>query len=172
MRSYGDGVIRRAESADLERLAVVESAADALFVPLGVTDLPPPPTAHDRAGSWRVLVAGRPPQGFAVLDLLDGAVHLEQLSVDPVHGRQGIGGALLEAVVAEARDHGADRVTLITYADVPWNGPFYARHGFVELPEPTPGLRALRRHEIELGLDRYGRRTAMVRHLRPRAPQP
>ena len=155
--------VRRAEDADLPLLADVERAADQLFVPLGMTDFPPPATPAQRAQAWRVLVEGRPPRGFAVLELVDGAVHLEQLSVDPAHGRQGIGAALLAATVEQAREHGADRVTLCTYVDVPWNGPFYARHGFVEVAEPTPGLALLLAHEVDLGLDRYGRRAAMAR---------
>ncbi|SCX59707.1 Acetyltransferase (GNAT) family protein [Klenkia marina] len=155
--------VRRAEDDDLPLLAAVERAADQLFVPLGMTDFPPPATPQQRAAAWRVLVEGRPPRGFAVLDQVDGAVHVEQLSVDPAHGRQGIGAALLAATVDAAREAGADRVTLCTYADVPWNGPFYARHGFVEVAEPTPGLAALLAHEVELGLDRYGRRAAMAR---------
>ena len=122
-------VVRRADGADLQQLAAVEAAADELFVPLGITDLPAPASAGERARAWRVLVVGRPVRGFAVLELLDGAVHLEQLSVDPAHGRRGLGGALLAATVQAAREHGTDRSTLLTYADVPWNGPFYARQG-------------------------------------------
>ena len=156
--------VRRAGAEDLRRLPAVEAAADELFVPLGITDLPAPATAEERAGSWRVLVVGEPVQGFAVLELLDGAVHLEQLSVHPAHGRQGIGGALLAAGVEAAREHGADRVTLLTYADVPWNAPFYARHGW-QVVEPTPALQALRRREVALGLDRHGARVAMVRRV-------
>jgi len=155
--------IRRADDADLAELPAVEAAADELFVPLGITDLPAPGTPEQWAQAWRVLVAGRPVRGFAVLELVDGAVHLEQLSVHPAHGRQGIGGALLAAAVEQARQHGADRVTLLTYADVTWNAPFYARHGFREAAELTPGLQALRAHERHLGLDRHGRRVAMVR---------
>ncbi|MCZ2814863.1 GNAT family N-acetyltransferase [Modestobacter sp. VKM Ac-2984] len=155
--------VRDADDADLAQLAAVESAADELFAPLGLTDLPPPATAEARARAWRVLVAGRPVAGFAVLELMDGAVHLEQLSVHPAHGRRGIGTALLAATLDTARRHEADRVTLLTYADVPWNAPFYARQGWVVTSELTPGLGALRRREVELGLDRHGPRVAMVR---------
>ncbi|MGY1844041.1 GNAT family N-acetyltransferase [Modestobacter sp. SYSU DS0875] len=161
--STGRHEVRIAEPADLLELPAVESAADELFVPLGVTDLPAPATPAERAAAWRVLVAGRPVVGFAVLERRDGAVHLEQLSVHPAHGRRGIGAALLAATVAAAREHGADRVTLLTYADVGWNAPFYARHGWRRLDELTPGLAALRRREVALGLDRHGPRVAMVR---------
>jgi len=155
--------VRRADEADLQQLAAVEAAADELFVPLGITDLPAPATAEERAAAWRVLVAGRPVQGLAVLELVDGAVHLEQLAVHPAAMRQGIGGALLAAVVEAAREQGADRVTLTTYAEVPWNGPFYARHGWRETDDLTPGLRSLRAREVELGLDRHGVRIVMTR---------
>ena len=129
--------VRRASKSDLRELSAVEAAADELFLDLGVADLPAPATAQERARSWRVLVVGEPVQGFAVLELLDGAVHLEQLSVHPAHSRQGIGGALLAGSVEAAREHGADRVTLLTYADVPWNAPFYARHGRRTPSPPT-----------------------------------
>jgi GNAT superfamily N-acetyltransferase len=161
----GGAAVRVADPRDLAGLAAVEAAADELFVPLGITELPPPPPAAERARAWRVLVAGRPVQGFAVLELLDGGVHLEQLSVHPAAGRRGIGSALLAGAVAAARDAGLDRVSLITYADVPWNAPFYTRRGWREDDHPTPGLRALRAREVELGLDRYGPRVVMTRSL-------
>jgi hypothetical protein len=81
--------VRRADDAELGRLAAVEAAADEIFASLGITDLPTPASAEERARAWRVLVAGRPVQGFAVLELIDGAVHPEQLSVHPAWGRQG-----------------------------------------------------------------------------------
>ncbi|MGY1855994.1 GNAT family N-acetyltransferase [Modestobacter sp. SYSU DS0290] len=163
--STGRHEVRIAEPADLPELPAVEAAADELFVPLGVTGLPAPATPAERAAAWRVLVVGRPVVGFAVLERLDGAVHLEQLSVHPAHGRRGHGSALLAAAVEQARAAGADRVTLLTYADVPWNAPFYARHGWRLLDVLTPGLAGLRRREQQLGLDRHGRRVAMVRLL-------
>ena len=159
--------VRRAETGDLSQLPAVEAAADTLFVPLGIADLPAPGTAADWSHAWQVLVVGRPVIGFAVLELLDGAVHLEQLSVHPAHGRRGHGGALLAAAVDAAREHGADRVTLLTYADIPWNAPFYARHGWRTTTSLTPGLRARRSREVELGLDRHGARVAMVRMIDP-----
>ncbi|MGY1636048.1 GNAT family N-acetyltransferase [Geodermatophilus sp. SYSU D00742] len=119
--------VRVATGADLSELAAVELAADELFRVRGLLDLPPPPPAEERAAAWRVLVVGRPVLGFAVLERVDGDVHLEQLSVHPDAMRRGIGAALLAATVAAARDVGARRVTLLTYADVPWNAPWYAR---------------------------------------------
>jgi GNAT superfamily N-acetyltransferase len=130
-------------------------------VPLGTPDLPAPASGEERAGAWRVLVAGRPPRGFAALERVDGDVHLGQLSVDPAHGRRGLGAALLAAALAQARDVGAARVTLTTYADVAWNAPWYARHGFAETDDLGPELAAVVR--AEAGLERHGRRVVMAR---------
>ena len=101
--------------------------------------------------------------GFAVLERVDGDVHLEQLSVHPSAVRRGIGAALLAAVVEHARAAGARRVTLLTYADVPWNAPWYARHGWQVTDDLGPELQALAAREVDLGLDRHGRRVAMAR---------
>ncbi len=38
--------------------------------------------------------------------------------------------------MAEARAQGFDRLSLCTYRDVPWNGPFYASLGFTEVARP------------------------------------
>ena len=162
--------MRDAQPADLERLPEVEAAADALFAPLGMTDLPPPQTPAQRAAAWRVLVAGRPVAGFAVLERVDGDVHLEQLAVHPSAGRRGLGTALLEAVVDVARDAGARRVTLTTYADVPWNRPWYVARGFAEVVDPGPELTALVAREAALGLEAHGRRVVLGRTSPGRRP--
>ncbi len=92
--------------------------------------------------------------------------HLEQLSVRlPEHGRRGVGTALVHAACEEARWAGHDSLTLCTYRDVPWNGPFYRRLGFSEDPAPPPHLARIRRHEQDLGLDRCGAREVLRRHL-------
>jgi GNAT superfamily N-acetyltransferase len=156
-------VVRVASAADLLEVPAVEAAADELFRARGLLDLPPAASARERARAWRVLVAGRPVTGFAVLERVDGDVHLEQLSVHPSGMRRGTGAALLEATVSTARGAGARRVTLLTYADVPWNAPWYARHGWQVTDDLGPELRALAAHEEETGLTRHGRRVAMAR---------
>ena len=50
-------------------------------------------------------------------------------------------------------------LTLTTFEHVPWNAPYYARLGFriLDDAEVTPGLRAIRQREAEIGLDRWPR---------------
>jgi GNAT superfamily N-acetyltransferase len=51
------------------------------------------------------------------------------MDVLPEHAGQGLGAALIEAVCSWAHTRGFDAVTLSTFRDVPWNAPFYTRHG-------------------------------------------
>ena len=67
--------------------------------------------------------------GRRLASVLDGLGH----DVHPDHGRRGLGARLLRAVLDLARARGCGVVTLTTYRDLPWNAPFYARHGFAEV---------------------------------------
>jgi GNAT superfamily N-acetyltransferase len=160
--------VRFAEPTDLPLLQAIEDDGERAFD--GLMDHShwgPSLTGEERAGEpGFIMVAGRPPVGYAhVLDL-DGHLHLEQLDVLGSHRRRGVGSALVDEVCRVAASRGAREVTLLTFADVPFNGPFYERLGFVEVPEPLPDfLVPLREHEKRIGLDAGGRRVAMVRRL-------
>jgi hypothetical protein len=67
----------------------------------------------------------------------------------------GLGRTLIERVEAWARDAGFPALTLSTFRDVLWNGPYHARMGLPSLSEDelTPGLRGLRAHEADHGLN-------------------
>lgn len=159
--------VRPAHIDELVLLPGLETAADRLFDDIRRGPLPPAGQVDELVGARCVLVAGTPPVGFARLEIVDGHAHVEQLSVHPAHGRRGVGASLLLAACRWAVDQGHTVVTLCTFADVPWNAPFYARHGFVPVSdaELTPGLRALRQRELELGLDALGERTVMAKTL-------
>lgn len=148
-------VIRQAEPADLAALAKIETAADGMFVPLGIV-FPPGTTVIEGCDDpGRVIVAGRPPVGFALVGMVDGLTHLEQIAVHPDHGNRGIGTRLLDAVCAAATRAGTAAVTLTTFRDVPWNAPWYARRGFhvVRPDEWGPELTGLVEHERSLGIE-------------------
>jgi GNAT superfamily N-acetyltransferase len=160
-------IIRLAEPADLVTLPALESSADTLFTVAGYGRPPGPASVDELQSALVVLVAGRPPQGFLWLVEVAGCAHLEGVSVALTAMKRGLGGALLEAACDWAWAAGFDTMTLTTFADVPWNAPFYAKRGFVELPDPGPELRAVRRREQVGGLDDLGRRIVMSRRLPP-----
>jgi len=156
-------VIRGAHPHDGPELREIERLAGDRFREVGldsVADDEPVSlaalTEYARAGrSWVALNADDRPVGYAVVDVVDGNAHLEQLSVRPDHQGTGIGRALIERVRAWAEESGRPAVTLSTFATVPWNGPLYAHLGFVAIPEDEngPELRAVRDVETRHGLD-------------------
>jgi GNAT superfamily N-acetyltransferase len=167
-------VVRPARVDDLAALADVERAAGDLFRTVGMDDVADHEAdsieALDEArADGRLWVAhdGAGPVGYALALDLEGQPHLEQLSVDPAHGRRGLGSALVAAVDAWAGGiEGAHRLTLSTFRDVAWNAPYYRSLGFREVPaaELTPALLAVRHHEAALGLD-VDARIVMARPL-------
>lgn len=163
--------MRYARAPDFDLIQAIEDEADRLLVERLRPERwdPAPPGAARASEPGYVLVAEDDSGGvlgFVHVIEEDGLAHLEQLSVHPEHGRRGHGRRLVEAAKHEARSRGHDRLTLRTYSDVPWNGPFYARVGFVEEEAATPFHRRLLETEVLLGLDRYGRRVQMGADLR------
>jgi GNAT superfamily N-acetyltransferase len=158
-------VIRPVRNDELVLLPDLEAAADTLFEPLGIGPLPGPGTPQEFADALVVLVAGDPPVGLCRIDGIGGGAHLEQLSVHPDHGGQGIGRALLRAGCAWAQQHDFDDITLATYRDIPWNGPFYASEGFVERGTADDFLRSHGLEPEDPVMGRFGARVLMVRSL-------
>ena len=160
-------VIRPARADDLATLVEIETAAGGAFRDLGMDAVADddPGSVEDLAlyaDSARALVAVDTedrPVGYLLLDVVDGAGHIEQVSVHPEHARQRIGRALIERAASWARSRSLDALTLTTYLEVPWNGPYYERLGFSYLTaeEETPGLRAIRKCEQVRGLDAWPR---------------
>jgi GNAT superfamily N-acetyltransferase len=159
--------IRTARVEELASLIEIERAAGEAFRQLGmglVADDDPGsaeelvPYAEDGRAFVAVDPADRP-LAYLVVAALDGAAHIEQVSVDPAHAGRKIGRALIEHAETWARDRGLAALTLTTYVEVPWNGPYYERLGFRYLTpdEETPGLRAIRDRERRSGLDAWPR---------------
>lgn len=99
------------------------------------------------------------PVAYVLAEPVDGNVHIEQISVDPGSAHRRIGRALIEHVARQAAAAGVPALTLCTFAEVPWNAPYYERCGFRSLAEGelTPGLRRIRAEEAHAGLDRWPR---------------
>lgn len=137
-------------------------------------DEPPPATVLaeyvDVGRAWVAVEAERL-AGYLIADLVDGNVHVEQVSVHPRSARRGVGRRLIEEAARYAERVGAPALTLTTFADVPWNAPYYRRCGFAVLSAEAIGdeLRAVRAHEAEIGLDRWPR-VCMGRTIDSRRP--
>jgi GNAT superfamily N-acetyltransferase len=161
----------RLESDELAALIEIEVGAGTQFADIGMDEISEddPPSADDLASAGALLVAVGPddaPVGYARIELVDGHAHLEQLSVDPAAGRQGIGGQLLDAVATWAAARGDREVTLTTFRDVTFNAPYYEARGYVVVPvaERPPELAALVDLEAAHGLD-PAQRVTMRRSL-------
>jgi ribosomal protein S18 acetylase RimI-like enzyme len=169
--AYGHGcygvavLIRPARPDEVDALAQLEMAAGAPFADAGMHDVaamsrdPQSLVQFVAAGdAWVADVDGRA-AGYIIVEPVDGCLHIEQVSVHPDFMRRGFGSALLDHVATTARERGYPAVTLTTFRDLPWNGPFYQRNGYriLSADEETPGLRSIRAHEASLGLDRWPR---------------
>ncbi len=155
--------VRPARIDDGPALQEIERLAGERFRTIGrpeVADDEPPSldvlagyAAGERA--WVAVDGADAPIGYVLVDVVDGAAHIEQVSVAPAHQGTGIGRALVEAVAAWAAARQMGALTLTTFADVPWNAPLYRRLGFRDLDEGEigPELRELRAAEAAHGLD-------------------
>lgn len=168
--------VRPAHLDELSLLPKIEQAAASRFARIGMHDIANDEVTAEaelacaqRAGLLLVVTDGTDlPAGFALLAIVDDAMHIDELSVHPDHGGRGLGGRLLDATEALAASRGAAAITLVTFRDVPWNAPWYRRYGFVELPLPTlhPGLRERWHAEAMRGLD-PAKRLCMGKRVRP-----
>ena len=164
-------VVQPAMPRHLPALPAIEAAAESPFPPgrLGTATGSTRPAAllHDALVAdllWVALDIEDVPVGFALAFDHGDELHLQEMDVHPDHGRRGLGAALVHHVLAEARRRGLRAVTLTTFADLPWNAPFYRRLGFEVLADAalTPGLRTILAGEAAKGLQQ---RVAMSRRL-------
>lgn len=165
--------VRLARPADLPLLPEIERASGELFRTVGMAavadDVLPTITelaVPQRLGRLWVSEEGGRVVGYLQLEMVDDAAHIEQVSVLPSSGRRGLGRQLIEAVDSWAAARGMRALSLTTFVEVPWNGPWCRRLGFRELApaEQGPALRRIRAHEAARGLDRWPR-MAMRREI-------
>lgn len=138
--------IRLARPNDLPLVAAIETSAAEAFTrhgqPLGEGWSPTQPAQCEgplRAGLMWVAEDDDGPIGFLIAEVQGDALHVDEVDVAAERQRQGHGRRLMLTAIAEARSRGLPAVTLTTFRNIPWNAPFYASLGFVELtPEETP----------------------------------
>jgi GNAT superfamily N-acetyltransferase len=172
------GVIRLARHEDLEAMQRLEREGGSLFREIGmgaVADDEPAALESlaecQREGrAWVAVNEHDEPVAYLLADVVDGNVHLEQVSVLPAWAHQRLGSALIDTAADWGRGEGLSAVTLTTFEQVPWNRPYYERLGFTVVAgkDLSAGLRHVRARELEQGLDRWPR-VVMRRPIEPRS---
>lgn len=172
-QSDSEVIVHPATIDDIGEIQRLEIDAGRRFIGIGMEAIAgdDPPKAAALASSLaegRLLVAvdASVIVGYIQWSEVDGAAHIDQVSVATDSAGQGLGGRLIDEVCTAAVRLGFSAVTLTTYRDVPWNGPLYERYGFTVLSpdEVGPGLTGHRNAEREAGID-IAPRVAMRRPL-------
>jgi len=115
---------------------------------------------YAKAGrSWVALSEEGDVVGYILLDVIDGAAHIDQVTVHPAHQGTGVGKALVDQAARWATGKQCAAVTLTTFSEVPWNRPLYEHLGFWILgdDEVGPELRAVQMQEAGKGFGPEGR---------------
>jgi len=169
--------LRAGTPADLDTLLRIDQDASVLFERAGLfLDLPPTHefTVSERTRIRASLAAGGAivamdvdghPIGFIAIGAIDDLPYIEQISVQPDHMGRGLGATLLDRAFDSLVARRA--LWLTTYDHLPWNRPFYERHGYVVVPERDCGIGIRRELEFQRRfLPEPERRVAMCRAAR------
>tara|TARA_R110002073_G_scaffold137692_1_gene286812 strand:- start:955 stop:1488 length:534 start_codon:yes stop_codon:yes gene_type:complete len=132
--------LRLAYSDELQKLIAIDDEASALYAEAGLKldfekDHPFVVAENFRwasaieKGLAHVAVNRQDtPVGFATLGYVDGEPYLDQIAVLLSYMRRGVGTLLLNQAISWS---GGRPLWLTTYSHLPWNRPYYERHGFV-----------------------------------------
>ena len=139
----------------IERKAVQLFRGHAAWSSYAAMSIPPEllQQAISRGLVWVALNEAQVPVGFVWLDTEggDNAIGVAEIDVLPEYGQRGIGADLLEHACDWARAAGYRRIDLGTLADVRWNAPFYAKHGFAMVDKDDPAFAFARQRDQENG---------------------
>ena len=169
-----DWSLRLARPDDAESMPAIERAAAEMFrsdpdlADIDFDDVWEPSELRPLIRKGHCLVAhlGDTMAGFLVNQPFSRELHVWELDVHPDYQGRGIGAGLIRACQIDARNSGFKAVTLTTFRDVPWNGPFYTRLGFEEVTalDAHPRLASELSLEADHGLP-ADRRCAMIHFL-------
>jgi len=154
--------LRLGRESDIAALQAVEREADQRFRAAGHPELADGSVIPDAVAAramaagqlWVAECAGQV-VGWAYTGRFGDELCLGQISVATAYGQRGIGGALLDAAIAQARGAGASSLVLTTQRNVAWNAPWYLRRGFEIVPPVawTPAQQRLSAAQEADGLD-------------------
>ena len=135
--------IQHAKENDIPLLDAIEAAAGTIFphgsIPENIlAERVPYDIFVDAINQGNLLVAlgsDQTPVGFAFWQNVEGSALLALIEVHPLHGQKGIGRALVLQIMNQVMKAGFQHLYLTTFANIPWNAPFYQKIGFVLLGE-------------------------------------
>lgn len=163
--------IRAGTAEDFALLPDLEARADQSYLTLpgletlldeiNITDDAGPET---EPGTELFMAETEAPIGFVYAYDADDCTFISQIAVVPEAQKLGAGTALLNAIADAAQQAGKRGVTLMTFRDVPWNAPFYAKRGYTILTpaEMGPELASLFARDVARW-SKFGERCAMGR---------
>lgn len=165
-------VIRPGAPDDLPFLAAIEDSGAETFTRYGAAladgSPPAPDDQWDAAQAAGLLWVAEDTEtgliGFLAAELADSSLYIGEVDVLMEYQQQGHGRRLMQTAIDWARAHRLGDVTLTTFSNIPWNAPFYASMGFVEVEGEalTPKLAATLADEAARGFeDRCGMRLAL-----------
>ena len=149
--------IRFANADDLPQLPALERAAAAMFANSPYPQLVHWSLASEEIQSGDVIFVAEVSNelaGFVIVRPASEAMHIQEIDVHPNFARRRVGALLIDAVEKWTRTQGLLFVTLTTFDDVPWNGPYYARLGYsqIERDAISPALQTILLAEEKAGI--------------------
>lgn len=173
--------MRAAKSENIDQICHIDTNASSKFASIpalaDLADGSHGPLESTTVSEWLatgtiyVLENGIHMLGFTAVQPKDGILYVAELSVLESQQGRGLGSLLLDKVFDDARQMAQDagretaRVSLTTYPDVPWNGPWYRKRGFQEVNPETLGswhVQKVRQDDSDLARPGY-RRCCMLR---------
>ncbi|KIN00422.1 hypothetical protein OIDMADRAFT_124896 [Oidiodendron maius Zn] len=136
-----DFTIRKARNEDIPLLGPVERSAAEIFRSVNLDFLSDGLTMDESLLSkmtnsnhlWVAVNKSDQPIGFAGGEDIDGNFHVAEVSVTQHAQGKGVGKSLMTELIRQAKEEGYTTITLTTYRDLPWNGPWYNKLGFLEV---------------------------------------
>jgi GNAT superfamily N-acetyltransferase len=133
--------IRAPRLTELELLREIERDAGQAFAQIGMEEIAADePLAvvelqefAEAGRAWVATGIDDVPVAYLLSAVVDGAAHVEQVSVSRASRGRSVGAALIDHLSAIAARDGRRWVTLTTFRDVPWNAPYYERLGFTTI---------------------------------------
>ena len=160
--------IRRATVEGFQFLPAVENAAGEVFKDIGYDDIAAmPPAPVDKYSDllkvggivWTAENSDHEIIAYCAVFPLKEGLYIKELSVHKLYAKQGLGSRLLKETLTAAKSEGYKSAFLLTFKNVPFNAPYYARFGFEIITDltPYPTLKRLAKAERKTPLWKYGR---------------